>query len=117
MMRPPPTSTLFPYTTLFRSHWAVLPVESRILERNKLLRIVEAAKREGKRIVFANGCFDLLHVGHVRYLQAAKALGDLLIVGVNSDRQAHELKGAGRPLVPQNERAEIVASLETVDFV
>ena len=98
-------------------HWAVLPVQSRILERNKLVRIVEAARKEGKRIVFANGCFDILHVGHVRYLEAAKALGDLLIVGVNSDRQAHELKGAGRPLVPQNERAEIVASLETVDFV
>ena len=95
----------------------MLPVQSRILERNKLVRIVEAARKEGKRIVFANGCFDILHVGHVRYLEAAKALGDLLIVGVNSDRQAHELKGAGRPLVPQNERAEIVASLETVDFV
>ena len=98
-------------------HRVVLQVQSRILELNKLVRIVEAAKKEGKRIVFTNGCFDILHVGHVRYLEAARALGDLLVVGVNSDEQARELKGAGRPLVPQDERAEIVSSLEAVDFV
>src|SRR5438093_9594001 len=92
-------------------------VTTRILERSNLLAVVKAAKRKGNRIVLANGCFDVLHVGHIRYLQAAKALGDLLIVGVNSDEQTRQLKGDGRPLVPQNERAEIVASLETVDFV
>ena len=65
----------------------------------------------------ANGCFDVLHVGHVRYLEGAKALGDLLIVGVNSDEQTRRLKGAGRPLLPQEQRAEIISSIEAVDFV
>src|SRR5438309_2589569 len=98
-------------------HWAVLPVQSRILERNKLVRIVEAARKEGKRIVFANGCFDILHVGHVRYLQAARALGDCLIVGLNSDASARALKGEGHPIVPQAERAELLAALACVDYV
>jgi len=89
----------------------------RILDREGLIERIAAARTNGARIVFANGCFDLLHVGHVRYLEAAKALGDLLIVGVNSDDQARRLKGAGRPLLPQDQRAEIVASLEAVDFV
>jgi rfaE bifunctional protein nucleotidyltransferase chain/domain len=68
-------------------------------------------------VVFANGCFDVLHAGHVRYLQSAKSLGDLLVVGVNSDDQVAEQKGAGRPILPQRERAEIVAALESVDLV
>src|SRR5712664_905943 len=92
-------------------------VTARILERRDLLAVVQAAKRKGKRIVFANGCFDVLHVGHVRYLEAARALGDLLIVGINSDQQARRLKGAGRPLLPQEQRAEIISSIEAVDFV
>src|SRR5437667_7536508 len=92
-------------------------VTTRILERRDLLAVVEAAKRKGNRIVFANGCFDVLHVGHIRYLQAAKGLGDLLIVGVNSDEQTRRLKGDGRPLVPQDQRAQIVSALEAVDFV
>ena len=92
-------------------------VTTRILERRDLLAVVEAAKRKGSRIVLANGCFDVLHVGHIRYLAAAKALGDLLIVGVNSDEQTRRLKGDGRPLVPQDQRAQIVSALEAVNFV
>ncbi len=92
-------------------------VTTRILERRDLLAVVEAAKRKGSRIVLANGCFDVLHVGHIRYLEAAKALGDLLIVGVNSDEQTRRLKGDGRPLVPQDQRAQIVSALEAVNFV
>jgi len=74
-------------------------------------------KRNGKRVVFTNGCFDLLHPGHIHSLEAARALGDFLIVGINSDESVRILKGAGRPLIPQDERAEILASLECVDGV
>jgi len=91
--------------------------KSRIFARAKLITAVADARSRGRTIVFANGCFDVLHVGHVRYLEAAKALGDLLIVAVNSDQQARKLKGEGRPLLPQDQRAEIVAALEAVDFV
>ena len=72
---------------------------------------------EGRTVVFANGAFDLLHVGHVRYLRAARSLGDFLIVGVNSDASVRQSKGSGRPIVPEGERAEIVAALECVDAV
>jgi D-glycero-beta-D-manno-heptose 1-phosphate adenylyltransferase len=88
-----------------------------ILERDQLLVRVAANRRTGARIVLANGCFDVLHVGHVRYLQGAKELGDLLIVGINSDKQVARLKGAGRPIMGERERAEIVDSLEAVDLV
>jgi rfaE bifunctional protein nucleotidyltransferase chain/domain len=74
-------------------------------------------KRAGKAVVFANGCFDLLHVGHIRYLNAAKRLGDVLVVGVNSDRSARRLKGVGRPLMDEDERAEIISALGSVDYV
>jgi len=74
-------------------------------------------KRNGKRVVFTNGCFDLLHPGHIHSLEAARALGDFLIVGINSDESVRILKGQGRPLIPQDERAEILASLECVDGV
>lgn len=90
---------------------------SRILDRNRLIARVAIARRGGARIVFANGCFDLLHVGHVRYLEGARALGDLLVVGINSDEQVRALKGEPRPLVPERERAEIIASMRAVDFV
>mgnify|MGYP000613236334 CR=1 FL=1 len=73
--------------------------------------------REHKKIVFTNGCFDLLHVGHVRYLQEAKAQGDVLVLGLNSDRSVKELKGPTRPIQKQEDRAEILAALESVDFV
>jgi rfaE bifunctional protein nucleotidyltransferase chain/domain len=90
---------------------------TRILDRNRLIARVAIARKHGARIVLANGCFDILHVGHVRYLEGAHALGDLLVVGINSDEQVRALKGEGRPLVRERERAEIIASLRAVDFV
>jgi rfaE bifunctional protein nucleotidyltransferase chain/domain len=78
---------------------------------------VAAAQAAGLIVVFGNGCFDLIHVGHIRYLQGAKALGDILIVGINSDGSVSALKGKGRPLQPQQERAELIASLGCVDYV
>jgi len=72
---------------------------------------------EGKRVVFTNGCFDLLHPGHVRYLAEARALGDALIVGLNSDRSVRALKGEGRPILDANERAEVIGALESVDCI
>jgi rfaE bifunctional protein nucleotidyltransferase chain/domain len=89
----------------------------------KVVSLEELAKRAkdfrvaGKKIVATNGCFDLLHVGHVRYLKAARALGDALIVGINGDESVRELKGPGRPINNQNDRAEVVAALEFVDVV
>ena len=74
-------------------------------------------KRNGKRVVFTNGCFDLLHPGHIRSLETARALGDVLIVGINSDESVRTLKGPSRPVIPAEERAEILASLECVDAV
>ncbi len=90
---------------------------ARILDRDALRERVSAQRRKGARIVLANGCFDVLHAGHVRYLQGAKALGDLLVVGINADSQVAVVKGAGRPVMGERERAEIVASLESVDLV
>jgi rfaE bifunctional protein nucleotidyltransferase chain/domain len=89
----------------------------RILNREELMLHVREARDKGLKIVFANGCFDVLHVGHVRYLMGAKALGDLLVVGVNADEQVAAQKGAGRPVMPDRERAEIVASIDAVDYV
>jgi D-beta-D-heptose 7-phosphate kinase/D-beta-D-heptose 1-phosphate adenosyltransferase len=74
-------------------------------------------KRNGKQLVFTNGCFDLLHPGHIHSLETARALGDVLIVGINSDRSVRMLKGQGRPVIPEQERAEILASMECVDAV
>jgi len=82
-----------------------------------LVRIVKDLKAKKKRIVFTNGCFDLLHVGHVRYLEEAKVLGDVLIVGVNSDASVRKLKGPKRPILPQEERTEILSGLGCVDYV
>ncbi len=90
---------------------------SPILDRSRLEREIKTAKQAGKRVVFANGCFDVLHLGHVRYLSGAKALGDLLVVAINSDEQVRRQKGEGRPLMSEGERAELVASLEVVDLV
>src|SRR5215210_9221123 len=90
---------------------------SRILDRNRLIARVAIARKHGARIVLANGCFDILHVGHVRYLEGARSLGDLLVVGINADEQVRLLKGEGRPLVPERERAETVAALRAVDYV
>lgn len=90
---------------------------TRVVDRQQLIASVADARTAGKTVVLANGCFDLFHVGHVRYLEGAKELGDLLVVGVNSDRQAHALKGEGRPFIPENERAEIVGAVRAVDLV
>jgi rfaE bifunctional protein nucleotidyltransferase chain/domain len=94
-----------------------LSAESKILSRNELRQQVERWRRSGESITLANGNFDLLHVGHVRYLGAAKALGGKLVVAVNSDDSVRALKGEGRPLMPGHERAEILAALASVDAV
>jgi len=91
--------------------------ESKIKSRQDLRLLLEGAKRHGKRIVFANGCFDTLHVGHVRYLSGARQQGDFLVVGVNSDSSVSRLKGPGRPILNEHARAELVAALRDVDFV
>ena len=83
----------------------------------EIVRRVVVERAKGNRIILANGCFDLLHVGHVRYLEGAKRLGGMLVVGINSDRQVRKLKGRGRPFMEEAERAEIVASLRFVDAV
>jgi rfaE bifunctional protein nucleotidyltransferase chain/domain len=90
---------------------------SRIVDRVSLVARVAVGRAAGCRIVLANGCFDVLHAGHVRYLQGARALGDMLVVGINSDAQVLRLKGAGRPILPERDRAELVASLQAVDLV
>ena len=95
----------------------LLANDSRILNREEVLARVQAARSSGARIVLANGCFDVLHVGHLRYLAGARELGDVLVVGINSDAQVERLKGEGRPVMPAAERAEIVASLESVTYV
>ncbi|MEK6589077.1 MAG: adenylyltransferase/cytidyltransferase family protein [Nitrospinota bacterium] len=89
----------------------------KVKKLDELKAIVEKEKENGKKIVFANGCFDILHVGHIRYLREAKMLGDVLIVAINSDSSARRLKGDGRPITPENERAEIIAALEYTDYV
>ena len=91
--------------------------EARIVGRQDLISIAAEQKMAGRKVVLANGCFDLFHVGHIRYLQGAKAAGDFLIVAVNADDQVIKQKGEGRPFMPENERAEIVAALRCVDLV
>ena len=89
----------------------------KILSPDQLLGVRQALRAAGKSLVFTNGVFDLLHVGHVRYLAEARALGDVLLVAINSDRTVRELKGEGRPLTNESERAEILAALRQVDYV
>jgi D-beta-D-heptose 7-phosphate kinase/D-beta-D-heptose 1-phosphate adenosyltransferase len=79
--------------------------------------IVARLKTRRKKVVFTNGCFDILHVGHIRYLRKAKSLGDILVVGLNTDRSVRQIKGEKRPIVPQDQRAEVLAALEFVDYV
>jgi rfaE bifunctional protein nucleotidyltransferase chain/domain len=90
---------------------------SKVFSRTEILRLAETERRAGRRLVLANGAFDLLHVGHVRYLEAARREGDWLAVAVNSDRSVARAKGASRPILPEQERAEIVAALSCVDAV
>jgi len=90
---------------------------AKILSLDQLLRERARLRREGRRVVFTNGCFDLIHPGHTRYLQEARRLGDALIVALNSDRSVRELKGDKRPILDQDERAEVMAALGCVDYV
>ena len=89
----------------------------KIIELEDLSDRCEKLRHAGKKVVATNGCFDLLHVGHVRYLQAARALGDVLIVGLNGDHSVRELKEAGRPIIVERDRAEILAAMEFVDLI
>jgi D-glycero-beta-D-manno-heptose 1-phosphate adenylyltransferase len=92
-------------------------METKIADMNQLGQRARELRAAGKKLVATNGCFDLLHVGHVRYLQAARRLGDVLAVGLNGDRSVRELKGSGRPINNEGDRAEMLAALECVDFV
>jgi rfaE bifunctional protein nucleotidyltransferase chain/domain len=95
----------------------VRPAATKILDLDAVLERVEHARAEGHSVALANGCFDVLHVGHVRYLAGARAEADLLVVGVNGDASVTRLKGAGRPVLPENDRAMLVAALRSVDMV
>ena len=90
---------------------------SKITSRNELKAKIDRLKREGKKVVFTNGCFDILHAGHTRYLREARKLGDTLILALNSDSSVRSIKGPMRPIVPEAERAEVVAALDSVDYV
>ncbi len=94
-----------------------MDTRDKILSRGGLHEVLEEHRRAGRRIVFADGVFDLLHAGHVRYLRAARAEGDLLVVAIHSDARARELKGAGRPILTERARAALVAALAAVDYV
>ena len=93
------------------------PAPAPCFDRNSLVTFVDSQRKEGIKIILANGCFDILHAGHIRYLAGAKELGGVLIVGINSDRQVRALKGKGRPALPEKERAEVIAALRFVDAV
>ena len=88
----------------------------KIVSRDEVKKVVDKARAEGRKIVFTNGCFDIIHIGHIRYLKQAKALGDVLIIGLNSDRSVSMIK-PGRPINPQSHRAEVLSSLEMIDYV
>ena len=92
-------------------------MKGKIKTREELQRLIHNLKRSGKRIVFTNGCFDILHVGHVRYLEQARSLGDVLVVGINSDRSVRGLKGPRRPILPVEERGEILSGLGCTDYI
>jgi D-beta-D-heptose 7-phosphate kinase/D-beta-D-heptose 1-phosphate adenosyltransferase len=94
-----------------------MDILSKILELHELMQELKSSRRSGKSVVFTNGCFDILHVGHVRYLSEAKANGDILVVGLNSDASVKTIKGTYRPIVEQKQRAKVLAGLECVDYV
>jgi D-beta-D-heptose 7-phosphate kinase/D-beta-D-heptose 1-phosphate adenosyltransferase len=92
-------------------------ISSKIVALKNLVQIVNAARHAGQRVVFTNGCFDIIHVGHLRYLTAARSEGDMLVVGLNSDASVSAIKSENRPIVPQRQRAEVLAGLSCVDYV
>jgi rfaE bifunctional protein nucleotidyltransferase chain/domain len=94
-----------------------LELSAGVLSLHEAILQFGPGKRNGRRVVFTNGCFDLLHPGHIETLERARSFGDVLIVGVNSDRSVREMKGAGRPIMPEGERAEILGAMECVDAV
>jgi len=88
-----------------------------LIALEEFVPVIARLKQDGKRIVFTNGCFDIIHVGHIRYLKSAKELGDILVIGLNSDESVRKIKGDNRPIVSQGERAEILSSIRSVDYV
>lgn len=92
-------------------------MNSKLVARAEVSALGQRLRKEGLGVVFANGCFDVLHVGHIRYLEGARQQGDVLVVGVNSDRSVRQLKGKGRPVLPEDARAELLAAMEAVDYV
>jgi len=90
---------------------------SKIVEVKELINRIDPLRRSGKQVVFTNGCFDIMHAGHVRYLAAAKSEGEILIVGINSDKSVKSIKGKNRPIMPQDQRAEVLAGLWCVDYI
>jgi rfaE bifunctional protein nucleotidyltransferase chain/domain len=92
-------------------------MKRKVIDRSQLASLIKGLRGKGKTIVFTNGCFDLLHVGHVRYLTEAASLGDCLVVGLNSDRSVRSIKDPNRPLIDQEQRAEVLSALECVDYI
>jgi rfaE bifunctional protein nucleotidyltransferase chain/domain len=92
-------------------------LSGKLVHQEELARLGEALRARGARVVFTNGCFDVLHVGHTRFLREARSLGDALVVGVNTDESIRLIKGQNRPVVPQSDRVEILAALESVDYI
>lgn len=99
-----------------RAHRRGVVLEAKIQKLGKLQKTISGLKKNAKTIVFTNGCFDLLHFGHVKYLEDAKAKGDILVVGVNSDASVKKIKGKKRPIISQEDRIRVIAALESVDF-
>ncbi len=94
-----------------------LPGKKKVVSLSLLKKLLPPLRRRGKAVVFTNGCFDIIHAGHVRYLSRAKELGDILIIGLNSDSSVKEIKGNARPIVPQMERAEVLSAIDVVDYI
>ena len=92
-------------------------MNKKIVGKEKLAKILAKARARGRRIVFTNGCFDIIHAGHVKYLDSARKLGDVLVIGLNSDRSVRKLKGPSRPINPEKDRATVLAALAAVDYV
>ena len=95
----------------------LIPMISKIVKVKELINRIDPFRRSGKQVVFTNGCFDIMHAGHVRYLAAAKSEGEILIVGINSDKSVKSIKGKNRPIMPQDQRAEVLAGLWCVDYI